>query len=194
LPPRASELLRYDWHPRHSLLDHFIHPNSEEEDFRRVNYGEQGDFVNQPYAASVRGSGVVLERRGGVWVEGDRIAIAVRKSVEPGPGLLRVAWEIENLSEKSTPLKFGSEWNLLAFTHEVEFRRRGRVKLYGGRLSFEPQDPGQLWTMALETLSQSEEGFDIIHQGYSFMPTWTFTLGPGRTQKIAVLLREKSGG
>jgi hypothetical protein len=194
LPPRAKELMRYDWHPRHSLLDHFIHPDSREEDFRRANYGEQGDFVNQPYTATVRGPAVVLERRGGVWVEGDRVPIVVRKTVEPGPGLVSVAWEIENLSARTVPFRFGSEWNLLAFPHEVEFHRRGWVKLYSGRLSFEPQDPGELWTMAIETLSQSEVGFDIIHQGYSFMPTWAFTLGAGRTERIAVILREKGGG
>jgi alpha-amylase len=185
--------MRYDWHPRYSLLDHFIHPDSTEEDFRRVNYGEQGDFVNQPYAASIRGSAVILERRGGVWIEGDRVPLAVRKTVEPGPGLLGVTWEIENLSPRRISLRFGTEWNLLAFPHEVEFHRRGWVKLYGGRLSFEPEDPGELWTAPLETLSQSEEGFDIIHQGYGLMPMWSFELDAGQTRRVTVRLREKGG-
>ena len=194
LPSRAKELTRYDWHPRYSLLDHFLHPQATEEDFRRIDYGEQGDFVNQPYAASVRGGAVVLERRGGVWVEGDRLPVAVRKTVEPGPGMLRVAWEVENLSAKNAPLRFGSEWNFLAFPHEVEFHRRGWVMLYGGRLSFEPREPVELWTSPLETLSQSERGFDIIHQGYSFMPVWSLMLGPGQAGRIEVEVRERAAG
>jgi hypothetical protein len=194
LPARAKDLMRYDWHPRHSLLDHFIHPDSTEQDFRRTNYGEQGDFVNQPYTASVQSLSVVLERKGGVWVEGDRVPVAIRKTVEPGAGLLRVAWEVENLGPRSIPLRFGSEWNILAFPQEVEFHRRGWVKLFGGRLSFEPQDPGELWTLPLETLSQSEEGFDIIHQGYSFMPVWSLTLGAGQTERITIILRARDGG
>ena len=191
IPPRAKDLMRYDWHPRYSLLDHFIHPDSTEEDFRKLNYGEQGDFVNQPYEAAVRGGAIVLERRGGVWAEGERVPILVRKTIEPGPGLLRVVYEIENLSDRSIPVRFGSEWNLLAFPPEVEFHRRGWVKLFGGALSFEPQDTKEIWTLPLQTISQSEEGFDIIHQGFSFMPLWAFTLAGKKAQGIEVLLRER---
>jgi hypothetical protein len=192
LPARAKELTRYDWYPRYSLLDHFLHPDSTEEDFRKINYGEQGDFVNQPYEASVAGGVLILERRGGVWAEGERVPVTVRKSIELKPGLLGVTYDIVNLSEKSLGLRFGSEWNLLAFPHEVEFHRRGWVKLFKGRISFEPQDPGHLWTLPLETLSQSEEGFDIIHQGYSFMPMWEFTLDAGKSHRLEVFLREQT--
>ncbi len=191
LPARAKELLRYDWHPRYSLLDHFLHPDSTEDDFRRLDYGEQGDFVNQPYEASIKDGALVLERRGGVWAEGERMPVLVRKSVETGPGLLRVAYEVKNLSGRAFAVRFGSEWNLLAFPHEVEFHRRGWVKLWQGRLTFEPQNPTQLWTAPLQTLSQSEEGFDIIHQGFSFMPVWAFTLAGKASERIEVHLREK---
>lgn len=190
IPPRAKDLMRYDWHPRYSLLDHFIHPDSTEEDFRKVNYGEQGDFVNQPYEAVVRGGALVLERRGGVWIEGDRVPVVIRKTIEPARGLLRVVYEIENLSDRTIALRFGSEWNLLAFPPEVEFHRRGWVKLYGGALSFEPQDTQEIWTLPLQTISQSEEGFDIIHQGFSFMPLWAFTLAGKKARGIEVLLKE----
>ena len=193
LPPGSVDLMHYDWYPRHSLLDHFIHPDSTEEDFRRANYGEQGDFVNQPYEASIRGDAVVLERRGGVWIDGERIPVSVRKRVEPGPSRFRVIYEVENLTDRLISLRFGSEWNLLAFPQEVEFHRRGWVKLYGGRMSFEPQAQGELWTLPLLTLSQSEEGFDIIHQGYSFMPMWVFTLGARKAERIEILFRENRG-
>ncbi len=191
LPPQAKELLRYDWHPRYSLLDHFLNPESTEEDFRRLNYGEQGDFVNQPYEASVRDNALVLERRGGVWVEGERLPVLVRKTVEAARGLVRVVYEVENLSDRGFAVRFGSEWNLLAFPNEVEFHRRGWVKLWRGRISFEPQNTSELWTLPLQTLSQSEEGFDIIHQGFSFMPLWAFTLAGKKAERIEVLLREK---
>jgi len=191
LPERAKDLMRYDWHPRHSLLDHFIHPDTAEDDFRKVNYGEQGDFVNQPYASSIRSGGLILERKGGVWVEGERVPVIVRKELQPGPGFLSVAYEVENLSARALSLRFGSEWNLLAFPEEVEFHRQGPVVLYGGRLAFEPQNPVELWTLPLETLSQSEEGFDIIHQGFSFMPVWALSLAGGQTGRVEILLKER---
>jgi alpha-amylase len=193
LPPRAKDLMRYDWHPRYSLLDHFIHADSTEEDFRKVNYGEQGDFVNQPYEASVRDGGLELERRGWVWVDGERLPVLVRKRIEPGSSLIRVVYDVENLSERSLRLRFGSEWNFLAFPEEVEFHRRGWVVLYGGRLALEPQNPVELWTMPLETLSQSEEGFDIIHQGFSFMPLWTLSLAGKKRERLEILLKERNG-
>jgi len=193
LPARAKDLTRYDWHPRHSLIDHFIHGDSTEDDFRKINYGEQGDFVNQPYEASVRDGGLVLERRGGVWVEGERVPVLVRKTLEPGPGRLRVVYEIENLSARGLALRFGSEWNLLAFPEEAEFQRHRGVVLYGGRIVLEPQNPAELWTMPLETLSQSEGGFDIIHQGFSFMPLWALTLGAKKSEKFEILLKERHG-
>jgi alpha-amylase/alpha-mannosidase (GH57 family) len=190
LPPRAKDLMRYDWHPRYSLLDHFIHQDSTEEDFRRIDYGEQGDFVNQPYESALRDGLLVLERKGGVWCEGERVPVLVRKRLEPGPDGLKVAYEIENLGARLLSIRFGSEWNLLAFPQEIEFHRRGWVKLYGGQLFFAPGDPAELWTMPLETLSQSEEGFDIIHQGYSLMPLWNLALDGGQTGRLEISLKE----
>jgi hypothetical protein len=44
--------------------------------------------------------------------------------------------------------------------------------------------------MPLETLSQSEEGFDIIHQGYSLMPLWNLALDGGQTGRLEISLKE----
>ncbi len=193
LPSRSKELMRYDWHPRYSLLDHFIHPDSNEDDFRRIDYGEQGDFVNQPYEASLEGGRLVLERRGGVWVEGERVHVLVRKSLEPEASGLKVVYDIQNRGTAALSLRFGSEWNFLAFRNDAEFHRRGWAKLYGGRIVFAPQDPVELWTMPLETVSQSEEGFDIIHQGYSFMPLWALKLEGKQTERLEIHLKATHG-
>jgi len=193
LPARAQDLVRYDWHPRYSLLDHFLRAEASEDDFKKVDGGELGDFVNQPYEAAVRDGGLVLERRGGVWSDGERVPILVRKKIEPGPGRLRIAYEIHNLALKPLAVRFGSEWNFLAFPHEFEGRRDG-VLLYGGRLALEPRGAIGVWTRPLETLSQSEEGFDIIHQGFGLMPVWSFILGGDKAQKFEILFRETHAG
>jgi len=66
LPPGAEELVRPDGYPRSSLIDHFFHADTKAEDFRKVDYGEQGDFVNRPYSFEAAGKTLVLERRGAV--------------------------------------------------------------------------------------------------------------------------------
>jgi len=193
LPPRAEDLIRYDWHPRHSLLDHFLRADASEDDFLKVDGGEQGDFVNQPYEAAVRDGGLVLERRGGVWADGERLPVLVRKRIEPRPGLLRIVYEIRNLSSKPLAVRFGSEWNFLAFPHEFE-RRHDGVFLYGGRLALEPCGTDGLWTRPLETISQSEGGFDIIHQGFGVMPVWLFTISGQKAQRLEILFKETHAG
>ena len=77
--------LNYDWHRRISLLDHFLHPLSTLETVTKVSYGEQGDFINQPFTYKiVKKDGLVnaiLERHGHVWI-GSRFApIFVQKTI-----------------------------------------------------------------------------------------------------------------
>jgi alpha-amylase len=193
LPPEAEELTRYDWHLRASLLDHFFHPATDAAGFRRVDYGEQGDFVNQPYTAASSGAALVLERRGSVWSTGARVPLAVRKILEPGEQSLRVSVELENLSATPVSLTYGSEWNFLAFPHEIELRGRRGAALYGGRLLFEPEGAADLWSFALRTLSQSEGGFDIIHQGYCLCPVWSIRLAGNMATRLSLILKEHHG-
>jgi alpha-amylase len=194
LPPEAEELFRYDRHPRFSLIDHFFRAGTRLEDFRKADYGEQGDFVDQPFDASPEGARLVLERRGAVRASDERrLPLAVRKILEPGKSSLRVTVEIENLSDAPLTLAYGSEWNFLAFPHEIEFRGSRGAALYGGGILFEPEEADGLWSFPLRTLSQSEEGFDIIHQGYCLCPVWTVVLAGNRTRRLALALKEHLG-
>ena len=194
LPPDAEELVRPDWYPRVSLIDHFFHADTKAEDFRKADYGEQGDFVDQPFSFEAAGKTLVLERRGAVWAGSSRVPIAVRRTIEPGDGSLRVVIEIENLSGNSLSLRYGSEWNFLAFPHELELRGRSGAALYGGHLLFEAEGADALWSFALRTLSQSEGGFDIIHQGYCFCPVWRLALAGNAKKRLNIVLKELHGG
>jgi hypothetical protein len=191
LPPEAAELSRADWHPRLSLIDHFFRPGTTPEEFRRVDFGEQGDFVQGAYSYEVAGRTLRLERRGAVWAGEDRVPVAVRKTVSSAGGAVRAEIEIENLSGRPLPLLYGSEWNLLAFPFEIELRGPAGASLYGGALSFEPQGAGAVWSFALRTLSQSEEGFDIIHQGYCLCPVWSAELAGGAILRLSIVLKER---
>jgi alpha-amylase len=193
LPPEAQELTRYDWHPRYSLIDHFFHADTTAEDFRKVDYGEQGDFVDGAYSFAPAGRTLSLERRGAVWAKGERVPVAVRKTIASADGSLRVDIEVENLSGKALTLTYGSEWNLLAFPRELELLGAKGAALYGGSLLFEPEGASDLWSFALRTLSQSEGGFDIIHQGYCLCPVWAVGLAGNGTKRLSVVLKEHHG-
>jgi hypothetical protein len=193
LPPEAEELVRPDWHLRYSLIDHFFHPDMTPEAFSRVDFGEQGDFVDGAFQFAPSGLTLALERRGAVWAKGERVPVAVRKTVECADGALRVAIEIENLSDRALALTYGSEWNFLAFPGELELLGSPGAALYGGTLLFEPEEADGVWSFALRTLSQSEGGFDIIHQGYCLCPVWPVRWTGKGVKRLAVVLKERRG-
>ena len=193
LPPETAELMRYDWYPRSSLIDHFFRPGTTPEDFRRIDFGEQGDFVDGEYSFEASGRTLRLERRGAVWAGKERIPLAVRKTVACSDSAVRVDIEVENLSGKPLDVTYGSEWNLLAFPHEIELLGANGAALYGGDLQFEPAGANEVWAFALRTLSQSEEGFDIIHQGYCLCPVWSMGWTGNGTKRLSVVLKERDG-
>jgi 4-alpha-glucanotransferase len=191
LPPGAADLVRYDWHPRFSLIDHFFHAATTPDDFRKVDFGEQGDFVDGAFSAEPEGGTLRLDRRGAVWSDGERVPLAVHKTIVSTRGALRVAIELENLSARALTVKYGSEWNLLAFPHELKLVGAKGAALYGGALLFEPEAADEMWSFALRTLSQSEGGFDIIHQGYCLCPVWSVRLPGKGTKRLSVVLKEQ---
>jgi hypothetical protein len=194
LPPEAADLLRYHRTPRFSAIDHFFAPGVTPDDLRRIDFGEQGDFVDGAYAYETSGRTLVLERQGAVRIDGETVPVAVRKSVLADEGALRVDIEIRNLAPRPLTLTYGSEWNLLAFPHELDLPEGATsASLYGGALRFEPAGAAALWTFPLRTLSQSEGGFDIIHQGYCFCPVWTLEWAGQGSKRLSVILKEGHG-
>jgi hypothetical protein len=189
LPPEAASLLKYDWHPRFSLLDHFLHPQTTLDSFRKIDYGEQGDFVNQEYQASLQGDSIVLCRHGHIWVDGERFPLRVSKHIKAEADNIVFAYELENENDRALPVHFGVEWNFYLLPGEWEIRKR-TLFLAGGKWRLEfPGDP-EIWHFPLQTLSQSEEGYDIIHQGMCFLPHWTFNLAGRSKLGLIITLRE----
>jgi 4-alpha-glucanotransferase len=191
LPPGAAELTRYDRYSRVSLIDHFFASGTTPDAFRRIDFVEAGDFGEAPFAATFDGRVLRLERQGSVGTGADRAPIRVVKTITCAGGAIRTAIDIQNLSGWPVALTYGSEWNLLAFPHEFELDGAAGVSLYGGALAFEPTGAAALWSFALRTLSQSEGGFDIIHQGYCLCPVWSVELSSNGSQSLAIELKER---
>lgn len=188
VPPEAADLLRYDWHPRTSLLDHFLHPDTTLESFQRVDYGEQGDFVSQPYAWALEAGAAVLSRSGWVWAGEEQIPVRVTKRVLPEERRLRVAYRVENLSDRPLDVLFAPETNVSLFP--FEFEAEGGRAVFLKRYVWEAGSPDALWHFPLRTLSQSESGYDIIHQGICLVPLWRLNLGPGGAAERDIRLED----
>jgi hypothetical protein len=117
--PDLDRFLIVDRYRRYSLVDHFLAPGTDLENFARVCYEELGDFVEQPYEAEVQqdelGITAQFERAGQIQRPGalPPQAIRVLKTlfVPNGREELIVRYTIQNESETLLQTSFACEWN-----------------------------------------------------------------------------------
>ncbi len=130
---KEAGLERYlyrDWYRRTSFVDHFLHPDSHLASFHDMSYGEQGDFVNQEYQATVErtadGASVTFEREGHVWVGSDFWPVTVKKVFripsEPGKAVT-CHYTVTNRRDRGMSLWFGIEFNANFLSGDATDRR-----------------------------------------------------------------------
>lgn len=200
--------LHYDWYRRGSLLDHFLGSGVDLAGFMRGEYYEAGDFVLGMYSARTRKhalkASVMLERSG--LVEGLPVRVGKEISIRSGAGLVIVKYTIVNESAEELNTSFGAEFNFSFLAgnahdryydipgHVLEKRHLastgetnnvGAVSLVDEwlkiRLVLSFGRPATLWRAPVETVSQSEAGFERVYQSSMVMPLWRLSLGPGKT-------------
>jgi hypothetical protein len=192
LPDGAEKLFHYDWHPRYSALIHFLHPDTTLENFASIAYGEQGDFIDQPYRAELRGSILSVRRSGQVWIEDEPFPLSVEKEFMPDDRKILVRITVKSLSPRRLSLVLGNEWNVFQTPDECRIDG-GKIFLCDDRLELDVQPEPIFWHFPLRTLSQSEEGYDIIHQGFCFLSLWKIVLAGGEEFRTEIRLRETRG-
>jgi alpha-amylase len=199
--PDLDRRIQYDRWPRKSLVDHFFRPQLSLSEFRRSE-GVIGDFAMGEFEAGVRKGErrILLEmhRSGRV----GELAGHVRKTVTISadrPSELIVQYELTGFPA-GMPLHFGVELNFAAmpggaadrYFYDESGTRIGtldsvhnlnsaeRLSLVdewlGLDVSVESSVRAGFWAFPLETISQSEDGFEAIHQSVCVVPHWEFTM------------------
>jgi hypothetical protein len=207
--------LLYDWYTRGSLLDHFLGSGVDLAGFMRSEYYEAGDFVLGAYGMKKsRANGraaVVLERRGSV--AGLGVKLRKELSLRSAVSGFTVKYAITNLSTEELNTSFGPEFNfslLAGDAHDRYYDIPGHVldrknlastgetnnvnqvglvdewlKL---RLSLVFSQPAVLWRAPVETVSQSEAGFERVYQSSMVMPIWRISLGPAASWQAEIVV------
>ncbi len=208
--------LLYDWYTRGSLLDHFLGSGVDLASFMRSEYYEAGDFVLGAYGVKKNRAngraGVILERSGNVAGLGVKLQKELSlRSALPG---FTVKYAITNLSAEELNTSFGPEFNfslLAGDAHDRYYDIPGHVldrrnlasigetnnvnqvglvdewlKL---RLSLVFSQPAVLWRAPVETVSQSEAGFERVYQSSMVMPIWRISLGPGASWQAEITVK-----
>jgi len=205
-PAATSEnSLFYDWYRRVALVDHFLPPDTTVEKFASAHYGEQGDFVDQPYEAQVEPGQhrVTLSRRGSIWINQIAQPLEIKKSLtfDPQSPKIEVAYSIKNLQHEPLSLHFGMEF-VFALLAGKETNRRynfpqhavadcqlgslGAVEgaeavelvdeWLGLKITLAAPQANSIWRFPIETVSQSEAGIDRVYQSSVVFPNWKFEL------------------
>jgi alpha-amylase len=204
-----DRLLVYDRYPRKALVDHFLSDGVTLDDLVAGRDVERGDFVQGAYLATVQRSsgrvGLTMERAG----RADGQTVRVRKSIELSAGspALDVVYTLDDLPE-GVPLHFAVEINLAAMAGHAQDRyysdtSGNRLGLLDARLDLRDQEGvtltdewldlsvglswsrrAGLWCHPVETVSQSEGGFEAVYQSSAVIPHWVVTGDASRRWEV----------
>jgi 4-alpha-glucanotransferase len=195
--PGLNERLQYDSLPRKSLIDHF---HDSDITLAAVATGkalERGDFATGAYEARLRRNPhriqVQLSRQGNAW--GQPLKITKGITLESGSSTLEIAYLIEGI-QPGQSFHFSVEFNFAGmpaglddrYFHDGDGRRLGhlgqQLDLHDARtmnlvdeylgidVGWKASRPSGLWTYPVETVSQSEGGFELVHQSVVVQPHW----------------------
>jgi alpha-amylase len=181
-------------------MDHFFDNEATLESVSRGESPERGDFVELPFEAKLRrGSDRVqaqLRRDGNAW--GIPITLTKAVTLQEGSGNLSVTYLLENLPPAS-PLHFAVEWNFAGlpsgaddrYFSDVDGNQLGQLgerldltdvrglslsdRWLGVDIDLRTNRDSGVWAFPVETVSQSEAGFELVHQSVCVMPHWIIT-------------------
>ena len=192
--------LQYDSYLRKGLLDHFYDEHVSLAAVAHGDAAERGDFLSLPYEGKLRRNPgriqVQLSRQGNAW--GVPLKITKGVTLEAGSNVLEIAYLIEGLPTDRT-MHFSVEFNFAGlpagaddrYYHAGGNQRNRRLGQLGTRLDLTDATalglvdewlgidvgltfsrPTHLWTYPIETVSQSEGGFESVHQSVVVEPHW----------------------
>ncbi len=189
--------LIYDERPRKSLIDHFWDEDVSLGELVSGAAQERGDFADGAYQAKIRRKEnriqIQMTREGNAW--GVPLKITKGVTLSSGSNELEIAYLIEGIPEDRV-FNFGVEYNFAAMPAEQGdrfFKDANGTNLghLGSQLHLENvnelslvdewlrlnatlgwDQAGGVWTFPIATVSQSEGGFELVHQSTVVQPHW----------------------
>ena len=191
-----EQRLQYDARSRKSLIDHFLAKDTTLCDLARGDQTEHGDFATGPFLSRVRRNSDRIQVQ--MWKEGTAYGIPLKLTkgvtLSAGSPALKIAYLLEGLPLDRT-VHFAVELNFAGlpagnddrYFHQ-EDRRLGPLETLldleniqemgmidewlGIDVRWSANRPTHLWAHPVETVSQSESGFELVHQSVALLPHW----------------------
>jgi alpha-amylase len=212
--PGLAERLRYDAYERRSGLVRFLAVDETPERWADGEASELGDALEGAWEATAVGAGrLTVERSGLVGSGAARQAIHLAKTVALGGDrrapTLSVELRVENRSDRALAGRLGVEWALTMLGGggnpsawwDVAGTRTGH-DVAGTAGSVEALAQGndyigvwvdtrvtpaaEAWWAPIDTISNSEAGFERVYQGSALLLSWPLSLEPGAARTVRV--------
>lgn len=193
-----DQRLQYDSYSRKSLVDHFYDDDVSLQTITSGDAEERGDFRDGGFETKLRKGPervqVLMSRDGNAF--GIPIKLTKGVTLNAGSHELEIAYLLENLPQDRT-LHFSVEFNFAGlpsgaddrFFYQADHNRRhgqlgtaldlldvddlGLVDEWLGiDVHWSADRPTNVWTFPIETVSQSEGGFELVHQSVVVQPHW----------------------
>ena len=189
--------LAYDLQMRKMLIDHFWDENQTVHDVTNGKVIDRGDFAEGSYNATIRRNPdriqVMLVREGNAW--GIPLKLTKGITIEEGSDQLEIAYQIEGIPE-GKKLHFAIEFNFAGMPdgqddryfenkngeslghlgETLDLHGAGKLKLIdkwlGLSVDIDFRQPTNIWAFPIRTVSQSESGFELVHQSVVVQPHW----------------------
>ena len=211
---RLAERIAYDGYERRSALVHFLDASLSQEAYAADDFSELGDFVDGAFEViAIEPDELRVGRSGTVESGGRPQPVRVEKTLRPGGGrsapTLAVEVSVVNDGDESVSAVLGLEFalNLLGGGGNPQaFYRTGDARSpHDGSGSLDDAAtiafgnewlgidaraeaaPGaRIWWQPIETVSNSEGGFERNYQGSALLFAWPLALAPGASMDVAV--------
>jgi len=203
--------LRYDRWPRHAFRLLLFAPHKTLEDYDALRLEEHATFAGGAYRVEEADGGRVVATAEAAVGSG---TLRVRKRFEFAPAdagfEVRCALEMLLVGASSADFEAGLELvlNFLApdepdrvfetadGSHRLAWSGIASgpsLRVVDGwqnvAVAIEAQESRHFWITPIETVSESEDGFERVYQGSQIMPVWTAHLLPGTAWTAEVVLR-----
>ncbi|MDC0935710.1 DUF1926 domain-containing protein [Pirellulales bacterium] len=192
-----DQRVAYDSWRRNSLVDHFYPGDVQLDDVAAGRAEEQGDFWFGPYEAKLRRDDgrvqLQMVREGRVGERDVRVTKGI--TLADDGATLEIAYLLENVPS-DIGLHLAPEFNFAGLPSGADDRyfldgRNARLGQLGEQLDLHDVDalhlvdewlglqvglrfnqPTKVWAYPVETVSQSEGGFELVHQSVAVIPHW----------------------
>lgn len=188
--------LQYDSGVRKAFHDGFYGPDVTAEGLYSGEKCVDRTFYDRAYQAELTDGALTLAATGTVYsFEGNPYQITICKTVKPVGDTLEMTWRLGNLPRWET-LLFGVEFNFAGLPGHCDDRyfldadgnRLGnlstllntKASMFLGlvdewqklRVTLDVSRITDFWTYPVETVSNSEGGFELVHQAVCVIPHW----------------------